>query len=161
MISEDNSIIHSTLEEGYNFFITDNWKKKYHFKLSTFPVPSGLLSEAIQVIDRNKENEPRIFHILSDFEADIEKSEMLLKAKIKNGINRRHLKNENGKLEISDEQQLRGRIEWNDNLSDTKFNNIFVIDGKRITMEKFVEMVECYASWNFKFTIYDSTDKLD
>jgi len=161
MISKDDNIIHSTLEEGYDFFITDNWKKKYHFKISTFSVPSGLLSEALEVIATKKENEPRIFHILSDFNADIEKSEMLLKAKIKNGINRKHLKNENGMLSVGDEQQLRGRIEWNDDLSDTKFNNIFVIDGKRITIEKFVEMIECYASWNFKFKIYDSTDEID
>jgi hypothetical protein len=35
MISKDDSIIHSTLEEGYDFFITDNRGKKYHFKIST------------------------------------------------------------------------------------------------------------------------------
>ena len=83
MNSKKDTIIHGTLEEGYDFYITDNWNKKYHFKISTFSVPSGLLSEAIEVIDAKPENEPRIFHILSDFGADVEKSEMLLKAKIK------------------------------------------------------------------------------
>jgi hypothetical protein len=161
MISKDNSITRSTIEEGYDFYITDNWNKKYHFKISTFPVPSGMLSEAIEVVDIKPENEPRIFHTLSDSGADIEQSEMLLKAKIKKRINQRHLINENGKLLIGDEQQLRGRIEGNNNFSDTEFANIFVIDGKRITIEKFAEMVECYTGFNFKFNIYDSCDELD
>lgn len=29
---------------------------------------------------------------------------------------------------------LRGRIEWNDDFSDTEFDRVFVIDGKRITV---------------------------
>ena len=161
MIQNNNTITHSTLEEGYDFTISDNWNKKYHFKISTFAVPSGMLSEAIEIIDVNPENEPRIFHTLSDFGADVEKSEMLLKAKIKIGINQRHLISEDGKLVIGDEQQLRGRIEGNNNFSNTEFANIFVIDGKRITIEKFAEMVESFTGFNFKFKIDDSCDELD
>ena len=62
---------------------------------------------------------------------------------------------------IVDKQQLRGRIEGNNNFSDTGFANIFVIDGKRITIEKFVEMIEYFAGFNFKFNIHDSCDELD
>jgi len=161
MIWEDGSSTHSTLEEGYDFIITDRWKKKYHFKISTFPVPTGSVSEAIEVIDSKKDNKPRIIHVLSDFSADVEKSEFLLKAKIKREINQRHLKIDNGFLQISDEGQLRGNISWNDNMADTEFKHVFTIDGKRITIENFVKMIECYSGWNFKFKIYDISDEIE
>jgi hypothetical protein len=161
MIWKGNSITHSTLDEGYDFIITDKWKKKYHFKISTFAVPSGFVSEAIEVIGDKKDNEPRIIHVLSDFESDTEKSELLLKAKIIRNINQRHLKFENGILQIGDEQQLRGNISWNDNLTDTVFNHVFAIDGKRITIEDFVKMIECYSGWNFQFKIYDISEDIE
>lgn len=161
MNSKGNTIIHSTLEEGYDFFITDRWRKKYHFKISTFSVPTGLVSEAREVIEEKAEYESRIFHVLSDFDSDIEKSELLLKSKIKKGINQRYLTIRNGRLEIGKKLQLRGSIEWNDNLSDTKFSNILVVDGKRITFEKFSEMLQCVEGWNFKFKIYDISDDID
>jgi len=122
MSSEGNTIIHSTLDEDYYFFITDKWKKKYHFKISTFVVSSGLLSEAIEVIESKPKNNPRTFQILSDFDVDIEKAEMLLKAKIKKGINRKHIKIENGELTICNDEILRGKIGWTDDLSDTEIN---------------------------------------
>jgi hypothetical protein len=161
MNSNSNTIIHSTIDDGYDFLIADNWDKQYHFKISTFSVPSGLLSEAMEVIDTNKENEPRTFHILSDFEADMEKAEMLLKAKVKKGINQKHLICKSGRLEIGADHQLRGRIDWNDDNSDSKFDTMFVIDGKRITIEKFVELIDSFSGFNFKIKIYDSTDDMD
>lgn len=153
--------IHDTLEEGYDFFIIDNWGEKHHFKISTFIVPSGLLSEAIEIIDSEKENVARTFHVLSSFESDIEKAEILLKAKIKKRINQKHLIFENEKFEIGEEQELRGKISWNDNFSDTEFDKTFIIDGKRITIEKFIELLQLYENWDFKFKIYDSTDEID
>jgi hypothetical protein len=161
MSSEGNTIIHSTLDEGYDFFITDKWKKKYHFKISTFEVPSGLLSEAIEVIVSSPKSEPRTFQVLSDFDADIEKAEMLLKAKIKKGINQRHIKIENGELTICDDEVLRGKIGWTKDLSDTEFNTIFEIDGKRITIEKFLDLLAPYGGFNFKFKIYDPSEDID
>jgi len=49
------------------------------------------LSEAIQVLVDSSVQERRIFHVLSDFDADIEKAELQLKAKLKKGINKRYL----------------------------------------------------------------------
>jgi len=152
---------HSTLDEGYDFIIIDKWKKKYHFKISTFECPSGFVSEAIEVIDKKKDNEPRIINVLNDFDSDTEKSELLLKAKIKREINQRHLKSENGNLQISDDWQLRGNISWNDNMTDTEFNTKFVIDGKRITVEQFLKMIEPFSGFNFKFKILDPSDEIE
>lgn len=159
MSPEDNqTFTHDTLDEGYDFFITDRFKERHHFKISTFAVPSGLLSEAIEVIDPEPDKEPRSFCVLSDFGTDIEKAELLLKEKIKKGINQRHLYIEDGKLRIGDRQQLIGRIEWDGNSSEAGFNLIFVIDGRRVTIDTFVELLEGYEGWDFAFKIYDPTD---
>jgi hypothetical protein len=152
---------HSTLDEGYDFFITDKWKKKYHFKISTFEGGPGFISEAIEVIDKKKDNEPRIINVLNDFDSDVEKSELLLKAKIKREINQRHLKSEDGYLQINDDWQLRGKISGNDNMTDTEFNTMFVIDGKRITIEHFLKMIEPFGGFNFKFKIFDPSDDIE
>lgn len=34
-MKDNNTITHSTLDEGYDFYVTDKWNKKYHFKIST------------------------------------------------------------------------------------------------------------------------------
>jgi hypothetical protein len=159
-----NIIIHSTLEEGYDFFITDQWNKRYHFKIATFKVPSGYLSEAIEVIDDHEDYEPRIFHVLSDFYADTESQESQLKDKIRTGINRRYLDYRDNAFSISDELEVAGRI-----LSEVKLTNsgksgfdcFFVIDGRKITIETFVEMLHEYVGWNFRFKIYDTTEDID
>ena len=84
MDSDENNIItHNPYEEGYDFFINDKWKNQFQFRISTFEVPSGLLSKAIEVTEKFPDREPQIFEVLSDFEADIEEAELTLKAKIK------------------------------------------------------------------------------
>ncbi|MDO9614663.1 MAG: hypothetical protein Q7J86_09075 [Bacteroidota bacterium] len=158
----DNNVFHhSTLDDGCDYFTTDKWRKKYHFRISSFPVPSGLLSEALEIVDENGKREPYSFTILSDYDEDEEYAELMLKAKIKKGINQRHLKNENGKLVIGNDQTLRGRIESTNGFSETQFDYYFVIDGKRITIEEFVDLMKSFEGWNFKFQIIDSVDDLD
>jgi hypothetical protein len=43
---------------------------------------------------------------------------------------------------------------------DSVFNTQFVIDGKRITVEKFVAMLDAYQSFNFKLEIFDPSDDI-
>lgn len=157
----NNTITHSPYEEGYDFFINDKWKNQFQFRISTFEVPSGLLSKAIEVTEKFPDREPHIFEVLSDFEADIEEAELTLKAKIKKNINRRHLIEENGELSIDKEDILRGRIEEADYQSNSHFKEYFVIDGKHITIEQFVELLEPYTGFNFKFKIYDPSEQVD
>ena len=159
-MDDNNTIIHSTLEDGYDFFIIDEWNKQYHFKISTFEV-SGLLSEAIEVIDNNVDNEPRIFHILSNFGADIEKAELQLKEKIKKGINKRYLDYKNGKYSISSDLEVAGRILCDNHLDNSRFDYFFEIDGKKITIEKFVDLLEGVEGWNFKLQIIDTTEDIN
>ncbi|MFA9392209.1 MAG: hypothetical protein ACERKD_20525 [Prolixibacteraceae bacterium] len=162
-MKNNNVITHSTLNQGYDFFITDKWKKKYHFKILTFNVPSGVFSEAIEVIKYKREsaNEPRIFHVLADFDADIENTELLLKAKIKKGINKRYLNYKNGIPSICDDMKITGRILSGDQPMDSQFDYYFAIDGKKISIENFLEMLDCVVGYNFKFQILDTCEDID
>ncbi len=153
---DGDTIVHSTLESGKDLIIKDQWKREYHFKIASFPVPTGLASEAIEVKEGNSLGYKS--NILSDFDTDPEVAEERLIKKIKRGINRRHLKKENGEWKIGERDMLRGRIEWNDDFSDTEYNRAFVIDGKRITREEFGRMFEEWEGWHFKFKILDHCD---
>ncbi len=151
---------HSTLEKGYDFYITDKYKRKYHFKISSFQVPTGLVSEALEVVEEGKGLEPNIFHILSDHDQDKEYAELLLKAKIKKGIDKRYLKKRDGKLTIKGLKGMGGRIDCTDNNLDTKFDHILVVDGKRVTVENFAEMIKMYGGFNFRLTFHDLSDDI-
>ncbi len=153
---DGDKIVHSTLESGEDLFIKDQWKREYHFKIASFPVPTGRASEAIEVKEDNSLG--YMFNILSDFDTNPEIEKERLIRKIKRGLNRRHLKKRNGKWEIGRREMLRGRIEWNDDFSDTKYDRVFVIDGKRITMEVFGDMFEPWEGWHFQFKILDRCD---
>lgn len=151
-------IIHSTLDSGEDLLLNDKWKKKYHFKIATLIVPTGLVAEAIEV-KKNISEEGYYFTMLFDFDTDTEEAKAQLRKKIKRGINRRHLKKREGKWKISSKQILRGRIIWNDDFEDTAYDRVFNIDGKRITIENFAQMFEEYEGWNFELKILDPTDE--
>ena len=147
---------HSTLEEGYDFIIVDKWKKKRHFKISTFPCPGGLLSEAIEVI-KDKNAEPYEFSIVSQFDSDVEYAELKLKAKIKRGINKKYLVNYEGRLIIGKHNEIVGRISWDQIADDGSM--VLVIDGKRITKDQFWQLLSSYEGWQLKLNIIDRTEK--
>lgn len=80
--------------------------------------------------------------MMFDFYTDPEFAKKQLIKKIKKGINRRHLTKLGGKWRIGKKDILRGRILWNDDFKDTSYDRVFIIDGKRITMENFIKMFE-------------------
>lgn len=153
-------IISNTLEEGYDYYTTDRWENKYHFRILTFEVPSGLESEAVQMLDKQTGREPYIFQVLGGFDADIDELELSLKAKIQKGINKRYLTLLDGQYVLSSEEKLFGRIEFNSDLSNTGFESVFVVDGKRITIEQFVHMLGGTEGFNFSFQLHDPSDEL-
>lgn len=146
-MDKDNAIIHSTLDEGYDFFITDKWGEEHHFKISTFMIPSGLLSEAIEVIEESNEKEPRVYQWLSDYDGDIESAELRLKEKIKKGINIKYLTREYGSLLIRS-NELVGRF----------LGDYFEIDGLKLTPEEFIQTFSAYEGFQFKMQFMDMTD---
>lgn len=148
---------YSTLDQGYDHHVKDKWGREYHFKILSFSLGSRLFSEAREVI-HEKGREPYVFSVISDDAEEWDESENLLKHKILDGINKRFLKSEGGKLDIRDEGRLSGRIEWDQNVEDSVFELYFAIDGKRITMENFVRMLEPYCAFNFDFEIRDSSE---
>jgi len=150
-------VIHSTLESGEDILIKDQWKREYHFKLATFELPAGLIAEAIEVKKDNLHG--HYFNMMFEFDTDPEIAKEQLIKKIKRGLNRRHIKKMHGHWKIGNRRILRGRIEWNDDFDDTEYDRVFIIDGQRITMEKFSQMFEEWEGWHFEFKILDPCDK--
>ncbi|MBW6536890.1 MAG: hypothetical protein K0B11_17920 [Mariniphaga sp.] len=155
----NSKISHSTLDDGYDFFITDKWNKKHQYKISTFSLGIKQLSEAIEVVE-SEDQAVNTFQVLTDAATDIEQAELLLKAKIQRWINRRHLKVKHGKFEIIDDV-LRGSLGWSDGFLDSYFKTVFEIDGKQITVEDFIELLAPYAGFKFKLQLYDPTDEMN
>jgi hypothetical protein len=53
-----------TLIEGYDIVVEDQWRRKYNFKIASFLIPTGLVSEALEVRDEGPGYEFRIFPML-------------------------------------------------------------------------------------------------
>jgi len=156
---ENNTIItHSTLDEGSDFFITDHWGDKHHFKISSFPVGTGLQTEAIEVVDNKNGREPYIFNVLSDFDSDKSYAELMMREKIKRGVNVRYMDLRDGNWEIGDEWELAGRIDPINDFDASSFGLGFVVDGQRITVEELMRMVGPYGGWNFHLKLNDDFD---
>lgn len=157
-MEENKTHIHSTLESGQDFIIEDQWKRRYHFRIASFLVTTGLAFEAIEI---KKDDSPvgYRFNQLFDLETDPKIAEQIFIKKIRKGLNQRHLKKSGSKWEIGKRDMLRGRIEWNDDFSDTDFDRVFIIDGKRITIEEFGGMFEPFEGFNFVFKIKDPYDE--
>ena len=116
------------LESGEDHFITDQWGREYHFKIGGFPYPTGPFIKALEV---REDNEPGYVFSIESESADgyFDAEEKLLK-KIRRGLNRRYLKKEDGRWWIGAKDMLRGRIDSNDDFSDTEFSRTFFIDGR-------------------------------
>ena len=151
----DNEEI-SSFKFGEEIVVKDQWKRDYLFQILLYESPTGFSLEAKET--RQDELPGYEFNLFLEFDEDIESGKEMLIRKIKRGLNRRHLTKEDGKWEIGKRDMLRGRIEWNEDFSDTKYNRVFVVDGKRVTMEKFGEMFERWEGWHFKFMIIDRYD---
>ncbi|MBI9033153.1 MAG: hypothetical protein JEZ03_01650 [Bacteroidales bacterium] len=150
-------MVHSTLESGYDYHIKNRYGKQFHFRISSFDVPTGLLSEAYEVV-QEEEREPNVYTVLGSYDEDVQDQESRLKAKIKNGINQIHIVNNDGRFSLGERNKLAGRIEYNELLMDTRFERVMIVDGKRITIEDFAGMLESFEGFCFKFEIIDPVD---
>jgi hypothetical protein len=147
------TITTSPLEDGYDFYISDRWGKEYHFKIISFDVPSGMSSVAVEVAEETEVYYPRRIEILSDDDTDIEFAELQLKGKIKEEINQKSLKKrDNGAFEY-EENSLSGIIlaAHEEGISEP----LFAVDGRKITVQQFWDMLSPYCTFKFKFEIID------
>ncbi len=127
------TIITDPLKDGYDFFITDKWKKEYHFKIITFDVPSGKLSIAVEDAEETDNYYPRKMEVLSDYDVDIEAAELRLKAKVKKEINQKSLQMNNKGYFVLKDNSMQGFV-----LADWGMDNskpLFSVDGKKISAQ--------------------------
>jgi len=163
-MNTSTTVTHSTLDEGYDYFVTDRWNNQLHFKISTFEVPSGWLSEAVEVLHATSEDEPRVFQVLTFFDSDwdTDDAELQLQDKIEKGVNKRYLKRINGRYEWGDDNNtIAGRIMWDNQLKNSSFDYFLHVDGKKVTIEDFVELLVGVEGFNFRFEIIDPSDDVD
>ena len=147
----------NTLESGEDHFIRDKWGKEYHFKIGAFPYPTGPFIEAVEVKQGTVPG--YVFRIESESaEGFFDAEEKLLK-KIRRGLNRRYLKKEDGRWGIGLRDMLRGRIDFNNDLSDTEYDKVFFIDGQRITIEDFIGMLDPLPGFHFHLRILSPYDE--
>ena len=53
-----------------DIYVEDQWKRKYHFRMASFPAPTGLAFGAIEVKDDNSSGYQ--FNHLFDFDTELE-----------------------------------------------------------------------------------------
>lgn len=143
----NNTIVHSSLEKGYDFFIVDKWGVKLHFKISSFIIPPWLLSEAIEVVEDNTDREARVYMVSSDFDSNIEEAEKRLKEKITKGVNKKYLEFSDGCYSIRN-SSIKGRF----------LGDYFEVDGLRLSPDEFIKAIECYQGWNFSIKFHELSD---
>ncbi len=145
--------IRNTLLEGYDFFIKDEFHKEYHFKIASFPIPAGLLSEAIEITANDSPG--YTFNQISSFNADVEYAELLLKEKIKKGINQKYHSNIINR-QLIEKKSLCGRIESHYGDLNTKYHKALLVENTRLTIEEFAELIDQLKGFEFEFRIKDA-----
>lgn len=152
MTQNSDVFIRNTRIEGTDFLITDCFHKEYHFKIASYPIASGLLSEAIEI---PKNDSPgHTFNLVSSFDTDIEYAELLLKEKIKKGINQKYNSNSINK-NLVEKKSIRGKIESHYGELDSKYHKALVIDNTKITIEEFATIIDQLKGFDFEFRIID------
>lgn len=151
-MNDDNTIITlSPLEDGKSIYFTDYKGGERHFKWNTYPCPPGTGFRATEVTRDGTTGYE--FQHLCKWDEDEGEKELEFFRKIKEGISQEYLEFRDGRTWINDHDILKGRIEWADENGDTDYEKVFIIDGKRITMESFIKMLEPYEGFNFEFKI--------
>lgn len=144
--------VRNTLLDGSDFVIKDDFHKEYHFKIASYPIPTGLLSEAIELTENHCPG--YTFNLISTFDTDVEYAELLLKDKIKKGINQKYHSNSINK-KLIEMKSLCGRIESHHGDLNSKYHKALVIENNRLTIEEFAEIIDQLKGFEFEFRIKD------
>jgi hypothetical protein len=153
MSTGSDVFIRNTLLEGYDFFIKDEFNKEYHFKIASFPTPAGLLSEAIECT--GNESPGYTISLMSPYDTDVEYAELLLKEKIKKGINQKYHSNLINK-KLIEKKSLCGRIESHYGELNSKYHKALLVEDTRLTIEEFAELIDQLKGFEFEFRIKDA-----
>ena len=141
----------------------DGISHTFHIKTM---LTTGLGMEAIEIEDGEYKDYGYKFGILVHPETDTMEAFKMLYEKMKAGLSRKSIikREESGYLNDDfsinrDDDTIIGRIEDNyeDNLADEL---VFSIDGKKYTLDELKKFVSPYVGFNFKLSIYDSSDDI-
>ncbi len=117
-------------------------------------VPTGHEIVALEVID--EPHEGYRFAILGDFEADPWELFQSLYAKMRREVATRHVHRTEFGWQLTDDQRLVGRIEWDPD-SDIRLP-LVIIDGKPFTWEQVGHMLMTFEGFTLEARIKDTIE---
>lgn len=126
------------------------------FRFRSMLVPTGHEMEALETID--DPHEGYRFAILGDFEADPWELFRRLYAKMRAEIVTRHVERTELGWQLTPDQRLVGRIEWDPN-SDARLP-LVVIDGKPFTWEQVGHMLMTFEGFTLEAWVKDTIEVL-
>ena len=134
----------------------------HHFKLLIFTIKQFTHGYAEEITEDGTEGySAKIF--LTDYYHEEEAEEILIE-KIKKMINVRYLNGEGYTRQIAKDDIIKGKLSGirtgEEEIYDTRHDILFVIDGKPLTVEELLHLLDPYAGFNFTLKIDDSTEDL-
>jgi len=136
--------------------IEDADGRPHTFRFRSMLVPTGHEMEALETID--DPHEGYRFAILGDFEADAWELFRRLYAKMRAEIATRHVERAEFGWQLTADQRLVGRIEWDPN-SDARLP-LVVIDGKPFTWEQVGHMLMTFEGFTLEARVKDTIEVL-
>ena len=130
--------------------------RPHTFRFRSILVPTGHEMEALETID--DPHEGYRFAILGDFEADPWELFRRLYAKMRAEIATRHVERAEFGWQLTADQRLLGRIEWDPN-SDARLP-LVVIDGKPFTWEQVGHMLMTFEGFTLEARVKDTIEVL-
>lgn len=127
----------------------------HEFRFRTRLVPTGLFIEAHEFKDG--EIDGYEFKVMGDIEEDPMAVFGRLFEKMRRALSRKHIDASRLGLQITDENKVRGVIQWDDDTGGTLPR--LSIDGQSVSWEEFGKMLMSYEGWHFKMEIYDGTEE--
>jgi hypothetical protein len=130
--------------------------RPHTFRFRSMLVPTGHEMEALETID--DPHEGYRFAILGDFETDPWELFRRLYAKMRAEIATRHVERTELGWQLTPDQRLVGRIEWDPN-SDARLP-LVVIDGKPFTWEQVGHMLMTFEGFTLEAWVKDTIEVL-
>jgi len=134
--------------------LKDSDGKPHQFQFITRLLPHGISIQALEIQKGGPQGYQ--FHVVGPLDGDVLAIFGQLFERIRNSLAQKHIEKTSYGLSITDNDVVRGRIEWDDD-TDGKIP-LLIIDGKPIKWEQLGRMLMTYEGFNFKLEIFDSSE---
>lgn len=127
---------------------------RFHFRTRLFG--TGVALDAFELHDGNPTGYQ--FQVIDDPGCDLLALLGRLIEKMRRALSVKHVTEERLGLQISEQQVVRGRIQWDDD-EDGRVP-LLIVDGREIRWQEFGRMLMTFEGWQFKLEIRDKSEEL-